>query len=90
VARCAPGDIVVAGDGLGPCARADQRPGDNVDEAGPFAGRAARHEARREAGDQIVVVESEARAREITEYRQRKLARDKAWRTGSAFGRWNR
>jgi translation initiation factor IF-2 len=37
-----------------------------------------------EAGDQIVVVESEARAREITDYRERKL-RENSWGTGRAF-----
>jgi translation initiation factor IF-2 len=73
-----PGDIVVAGAEWGKVRALINDKGDQVKEAGPsmpvevlgFSGVP-------EAGDRIAVVESEARAREITSYRQRSK-RDKA------------
>jgi translation initiation factor IF-2 len=73
-----PGDIVVAGAEWGKVRALINDKGDQVKEAGPsmpvevlgFSGVP-------EAGDRIAVVESEARAREITSYRQR-AKRDKA------------
>ncbi|SFA90633.1 translation initiation factor IF-2 [Rhizobium sp. NFR07] len=73
-----PGQIIVAGDQWGRVRALVTDKGDHVKEAGPatpvevlgLSGTPA-------AGDRFAVVENEARAREISEYRQR-LARDKA------------
>ncbi|MGV2103031.1 translation initiation factor IF-2 [Rhizobium sp. 21-4511-3d] len=73
-----PGQIIVAGDQWGRVRALVTDKGDHVKEAGPatpvevlgLSGTPA-------AGDKFAVVENEARAREISEYRQR-LARDKA------------
>lgn len=73
-----PGQIIVAGDQWGRVRALVNDQGDHVKEAGPampvevlgLSGTPA-------AGDKFAVVESESRAREISEYRQR-LARDKA------------
>jgi translation initiation factor IF-2 len=67
-----PGDIVVAGAEWGRVRALISDTGDNVDIAGPstpvevpgFAGTP-------EAGDRLAVVENEARAREVTDYRAR-------------------
>jgi translation initiation factor IF-2 len=74
------GDIVVAGGEWGRVRALINDQGQQVDAAGPstpvevlgFAGTP-------EAGDRLAVVESEARAREVTEYRQRER-RDKSAR----------
>ncbi|HWK87950.1 MAG TPA: translation initiation factor IF-2 [Xanthobacteraceae bacterium] len=79
------GDIVVAGGEWGRVRALVNDRGDNVKEASPsmpvevlgFAGTP-------EAGDRLAVVESEARAREVTEYRARQR-RDKPAR-GAARG----
>ena len=74
-----PGDIVVAGSEWGRVRALRQRPGraDQGSRAGN-AGRGARPvQGTPQAGDRFAVVDNEARAREITEYRQR-LAREKA------------
>jgi len=73
-----PGQIIVAGDQWGRVRALVTDKGEHVKEAGPampveilgLSGTPA-------AGDRFAVVENEARAREISEYRQR-LARDKA------------
>ncbi|KKX31596.1 translation initiation factor IF-2 [Rhizobium sp. LC145] len=73
-----PGQIIVAGDQWGRVRALVNDKGEHVKEAGPalpvevlgLSGTPA-------AGDKFAVVESESRAREISEYRQR-LARDKA------------
>ncbi|NKN37197.1 translation initiation factor IF-2 [Agrobacterium sp. a22-2] len=73
-----PGQIIVAGDQWGRVRALVNDQGAHVKEAGPampveilgLSGTPA-------AGDRFAVVENEARAREISEYRQR-LARDKA------------
>ncbi len=73
-----PGQIIVAGDQWGRVRALVTDKGEHVKEAGPampvevlgLSGTPA-------AGDKFAVVESESRAREISEYRQR-LARDKA------------
>ncbi len=73
-----PGQIIVAGDQWGRVRALVNDKGGHVKEAGPampveilgLSGTPA-------AGDKFAVVENEARAREISEYRQR-LARDKA------------
>ncbi|MCV0429817.1 MAG: translation initiation factor IF-2, partial [Roseibium sp.] len=73
-----PGDILVAGSEWGRVRAMLDENGDQVKEAGPakpvevlgFQGTPA-------AGDLVAVVENEARAREITDYRQRQI-REKA------------
>jgi translation initiation factor IF-2 len=73
-----PGDIIVAGDQWGRVrALVDDR-GDQVKEAGPaMPVEILGLHGTPLAGDRFAVVENEARAREISEYRQR-LAREKA------------
>jgi translation initiation factor IF-2 len=74
----APGQIIVAGDQWGRVRALVNDKGEHVKDAGPstpvevlgLSGTPA-------AGDKFAVVESESRAREISEYRQR-LAREKA------------
>src|SRR5271165_3056719 len=79
------GDIVVAGSHWGRVRALINDKGQNVDEAPPsmpvevlgFSGAP-------EAGDRVAVVETEGRAREITEYRER-MKRDKAAARGPAM-----
>ena len=73
-----PGDIIVAGNEWGRVrALVDDR-GRHVEEAGPaMPVEVLGLQGTPRAGDRFATIESEARAREITEYRQR-LARDKA------------
>ncbi len=67
------GDIVVAGGAWGKTRALIDDRGDQVDEAGPAVPvEVLGFNNAPDAGDQFAVVESEARAREITEYRQRK------------------
>jgi translation initiation factor IF-2 len=78
------GDLVVAGSSWGRVRALINDKGQNVDEAPPsmpvevlgFSGAP-------EAGDRVAVVETEGRAREITEYRER-MKRDKAAARGPA------
>ncbi|MBW3097644.1 translation initiation factor IF-2 [Pseudohoeflea coraliihabitans] len=72
------GDILVAGDEWGRVrALVDDR-GDQVKEAGPsMPVEILGLQGTPQAGDRFAVVENEARAREVAEYRQR-LSRDKA------------
>ena len=68
------GDIVVAGSAWGKVRALIDDQGEQVDEAGPSSPvEILGLNAAPEAGDQFAVVESESRAREITEYRERKL-----------------
>ncbi len=68
------GDIVVAGVAWGKVRALINDKGANIDEAGPSVPvEILGMNSAPEAGDQIVVVENEARAREITDYRERKL-----------------
>ncbi|HSG94386.1 MAG TPA: translation initiation factor IF-2, partial [Afifellaceae bacterium] len=79
------GDIVVAGSEWGKVrAMIDDR-GDPVDEAGPsFPIVILGFQGTPDAGDRLAVVESEARAREVTDYRQRiKRERSAAMRSGA-------
>ena len=73
-----PGDIIVAGDEWGRVrALVDDR-GEHVKEASPaMPVEVLGLQGTPQAGDKFAVVENEARAREISEYRQR-LAREKA------------
>jgi translation initiation factor IF-2 len=81
------GDIVVAGSEWGRVRALVSDIGDPVEEAGPsvpvevlgFAGTP-------EAGDRVAVVENEARAREITEYRERQKRERTAARLGAGRG----
>jgi translation initiation factor IF-2 len=67
------GDIVVAGAAWGRVRALIDDKGQNVKEAGPSVPvEVLGFDAAPEAGDQFAVVESEARAREITDYRLRK------------------
>ncbi len=67
------GDIVVAGTAWGRVRALINDKGQNIDEAGPSVPvEVLGFDSAPEAGDQIAVVENEARAREITDYRIRK------------------
>ena len=67
------GDIVVAGAAWGRVRALIDDKGQNVKEAGPSVPvEVLGFDAAPEAGDQFAVVENEARAREITDYRMRK------------------
>ncbi|MGI9481298.1 MAG: translation initiation factor IF-2 [Hyphomicrobiales bacterium] len=68
------GDIFVAGASWGKVRALVDDHGENVEEAGPSVPvEVLGLNSAPEAGDQFVVVDSEARAREITDYRERKL-----------------
>ncbi|MCP4999029.1 MAG: translation initiation factor IF-2 [Hyphomicrobiales bacterium] len=67
------GDIFVAGSAWGRVRALVDDQGNNIDEAGPSKPvEVLGLNSAPEAGDQFVVVENEARAREITDYRERK------------------
>lgn len=73
-----PGDILVAGDQWGRVRALVNDRGEQIREAGPaMPVEILGLQGTPQAGDRIAVVENEARAREISEYRQR-LAREKA------------
>jgi translation initiation factor IF-2 len=78
------GDIVVAGAEWGRVRALVDATGQHVDEAGPsFPVEILGFNGAPEAGDRLAVVENEARAREITEYRERQK-REKAAARGGA------
>jgi translation initiation factor IF-2 len=73
-----PGEILVAGDQWGRVRALVNDRGEQVKEAGPASPvEILGLQGTPQAGDRFAVVENEARAREVAEYRQR-LARDKA------------
>ncbi len=73
-----PGQIIVAGDEWGRVRALVDDHGNHVKEAGPaMPVEILGLQGTPQAGDKFAVVENEARAREISEYRQR-LAREKA------------
>ncbi|MFN3687119.1 translation initiation factor IF-2 [Salinarimonas sp.] len=79
------GDIVVAGAEWGRVRALVSDVGDQVKEAGPSVPvEVLGFNGTPEAGDRVAVVENEARAREITEYRTRQKRERLAARTGSA------
>ena len=79
------GDIVVAGAEWGRVRALINDIGANVKEAGPSVPvEVLGFNGTPEAGDRVAVVESEARAREVTEYRTRQKRERQAARTGSA------
>jgi translation initiation factor IF-2 len=82
------GDILVAGGAWGKRARADQRQGRAMSTRPARPCRSRFSASRNAAGRRpFAVVESEARAREITEYRQRKLREKTVPATGARFAR---
>jgi translation initiation factor IF-2 len=83
----AQGDIVVAGSEWGRVRALINDKGETVDEAGPSVPvEILGFNGAPEAGDRVAVVESEARAREITEYREA-IKREKAVARGSGGSR---
>jgi len=81
------GDIVVAGSEYGRVRALLSDLGAPVKEAGPSVPvEVLGFNGAPEAGDRLAVVESEARAREITEYRQRQKRERSAVRAGAARG----
>ncbi|HWD14725.1 translation initiation factor IF-2 [Pseudochrobactrum sp. sp1633] len=73
-----PGQIIVAGSAWGRVRALVNDRGDHVKEAGPaMPVEVLGLDGTPQAGDRFTIVANEAKAREITEYRQR-LARDKA------------
>ncbi len=79
------GDIVVAGAEWGRVRALINDLGANVKEAGPSVPvEVLGFNGTPEAGDRVAVVESEARAREVTEYRTRQKRERQAARLGSA------
>ena len=79
------GDIVVAGAEWGRVRALINDVGSSVKEAGPSVPvEVLGFNGTPEAGDRVAVVESEARAREITEYRSRQKRERAAARMGSA------
>ena len=79
------GDIVVAGAEWGRVRALVSDVGEAIKEAGPSVPvEVLGFNGTPEAGDRVAVVESEARAREITEYRTRQKRERQAARTGSA------
>lgn len=80
------GDIFVAGSSSGRVRALVNDKSDNVDEAGPSVPvEVLGFNSAPEAGDQFVVVESDARAREITDYRERKRREMKGAPSGAAM-----
>jgi translation initiation factor IF-2 len=81
------GDIVVAGSEWGRIRALINDKGEQIDFAGPsLPVEILGFTAAPEAGDRVAVVETEARAREITEYRMRQK-RDKASARGAGASR---
>ncbi|MDI4666103.1 translation initiation factor IF-2 [Xanthobacter autotrophicus] len=81
------GDIVVAGAEWGRVRALISDTGANVDTAGPsFPVEVLGFNGTPEAGDRLAVVENEARAREITDYRQRQKREKAAARSATVRG----
>ncbi len=81
------GDIVVAGSEWGRVRALIDDQGKNVSEAGPsMPVEILGFQGAPEAGDRLAVVENEARAREVTEYRQRQRRDLAAARSGRGGG----
>lgn len=73
------GDLIVAGSSYGRVRALTDEAGKQVKEGGPSVPvEVLGFDAPPEAGDQFAVVETEARAREITDYRQREKRRQTA------------
>jgi translation initiation factor IF-2 len=79
-----PGDIVVAGSEWGRVRALINDKGENIDGAGPSVPvEVLGFNGTPEAGDRVAVVENEARAREITDYRLNLKREKAAARTGA-------
>ena len=82
------GDIFVAGSAWGRVRALVNDKGEQVKEAGPSVPvEVLGLNSAPEAGDQFVVVENEARAREITDYRERKRRETRGVASGRAIAR---
>ena len=82
-----PGDIVVAGAEMGRVRALISDQGETVDEAGPSVPvEVLGFNGPPEAGDRLAVVENEARARQITDYRARQKREKIAARTTGMRG----
>ena len=85
------GQLMVAGRAWGRVRALINDKGEHVTEAGPSVPvEVLGFDSAPEAGDQFAVVEIEARARELTEYRVRKLRDLKAGRRRRPLARWSR
>jgi translation initiation factor IF-2 len=83
-----PGDILVAGAEWGRVRALVSDAGETVKEAGPAVPvEVLGFNGTPEAGDRVAVVESEARAREVTDYRERQKRESAAARGAGAGGR---
>jgi translation initiation factor IF-2 len=81
------GDIIVAGSQWGRVRALIDDKGGNITSAGPSApAEVLGFSGAPEAGDRVAVVESEARAREVTEYRDRQKREKAAARGAGARG----
>lgn len=81
------GDIVVAGAEMGRVRALITDKGENVDEAGPSVPvEVLGFNGTPEAGDRLAVVENEARAREVTDYRARQKREKQAARATGMRG----
>lgn len=81
------GDIVVAGAEMGRVRALITDKGENVDEAGPSVPvEVLGFNGTPEAGDRLAVVENEARAREVTDYRARQKREKSAARATGMRG----
>jgi translation initiation factor IF-2 len=82
-----PGDIIVAGAEWGRVRALVSDTGEMIEEAGPsYPAQVLGFNGTPDAGDRVAVVESEARAREITEYRARVKRERAAARASGARG----
>ena len=82
------GDIFVAGSAWGRVRALINDKGEQVKEAGPSVPvEVLGLDSAPEAGDQFVVVENEARAREITDYRERKRRESRGVASGARVAR---
>jgi translation initiation factor IF-2 len=82
-----PGDIIVAGAEWGRVRALISDTGETIEEAGPsYPAQVLGFNGTPDAGDRVAVVESEARAREITEYRARVKRERAAARVSGARG----
>ena len=78
------GQVIVAGRAWGRVRALIDDKGEHINAAGPSVpAEVLGFDSAPEAGDQLAVVENEARARELTAYRQRKLRDLKAGGTGT-------
>ncbi len=81
------GDLIVAGSQWGRVRALIDDQGESTDQAGPsFPVEVLGFSGAPDAGDRVAVVVNEARAREITEYRERQKSEKRAARGGTVRG----